>query len=141
MNKKKLFVIFFLGTVIFFLIFKSIQPYKSGDTSNVKIINKESNFFSKAETENAINKTILIFEKEKLGAQLLELEYSDELYTKNIGSYATYKKRSDHNNYIIIRSTFNTGPGNTLPANVEINNWLYIFEKKNNNWILINQGV
>lgn len=138
--KKKLIVAIIL--IIILIIAIVVIFNKKGDISNVNIISKESEIYSKNDIESAINETLRYFKKNFKGCSLLELEYIGDEENNN---YIDWARRNNKEQVIVFISSFNVdssgGEHGALNPNSKYEDYKFILVRNNNGiWKYVDGG-
>lgn len=138
MDRELIIVICIL--VILIIVGIVVLNSQKGNISNVNIILKESEIYSKDDIDDAIDVTLKYFKENFKGCSLLEITYvGDE---KN-NDYFDWANRNNKEEVIVLISNFETNSfcSDTLNPNSEYKGWNWILVRnKNENWKHIDHG-
>ena len=137
--KKKLIILIFIICIILIglvIIFKN-----KGNTSNVRIISKKSQIYSKDDIDSAIAVTQKYFKENFEGCSLLEIGYiGDQKNNTYLDKASDYNKEQ----VIVLTSNFYVSPSGgdgSLNQDFQYKNWIWILVRnKNENWEHVDHG-
>ena len=112
---------------------------KKGDTTNVQIINVESNIFTDKDLDDGIKTVFEYFNKEYKGCKLLNIKYVGD----DENTYDDWAKRNNKEESIAFISDFIVMDNSKVQSLNEdkYTNWNWILVRnKNEKWILVDNG-
>ena len=137
--KKKLIILIFIICII--LIGLAIIFKNKGNTSNVRIISKKSQIYSKDDIDSAIAVTKKYFKENFYKCSLLKIGYiGDERNNEYLDKASYYNKEQ----VIVLISNFYVSPSGgdgSLNQDFQYENWMWILVRnKNKNWEHVDHG-
>lgn len=137
--KKKLIILIFIICII--LIGLAIIFKNKGNTSNVRIISKKSQIYSKDDIDSAIAVTQKYFKENFEGCSLLEIGYIGDQKNNTYLDKASYYNKEQ---VIVLTSNFYVSPSGgdcSLNQDFQYKNWIWILVRnKNENWEHVDHG-
>ena len=112
---------------------------KTGDISNVQIINAKSNVFTNKDLNDGIKTVLNFFKKEYKGCELLNVKYVGD--DKN--NYDDWAKRNNKEEAIVFISDYIVHDNSYVPSlsKDKYRNWNWILVRnKGEKWILVDNG-